>query len=199
MRLPRFTPAVRRTLTVLMGVVTLALAVPADGQQQQPVDPAWLRFDPAARTVHFELIAGFNGLNGALNFNGFRDGELVLVVPVGWKTEIAFRNHDGMLSHSAEVIAPQTPLPTQPIDPAIPRAVTVKLASGLPPEGTDRMRFIAQPAGEYLIFCGVPGHGIAGMWIRLRVSSTARTPELLTEAAGTGGDTGRQDDARRSP
>jgi hypothetical protein len=197
MRLPRLTPARPRTLAALIGAVTLALAVPAGAQQQ--VDPAWLRFDPAARTVRFELIAGLTGLNGALNFNGFRDGELILVVPLGWQTEIAFRNHDGMLSHSAEVIAPQTPLPTQPVDPAILRAFTVKLASGLPPEGTDRMRFVAQPAGEYLIFCGVPGHGIAGMWIRLRVSATARTPELLTEAAGSGGDTGRQEDARRSP
>jgi sulfocyanin SoxE-like protein len=185
MRLPRLTPARPRTLAVLIGAVTLALAVPAGAQQQ--VDPAWLRFDPAARTVRFELIAGLTGLNGALNFNGFRDGELTLVVPLGWRTEIAFRNHDGMLSHSAEVIAPQTPLPVQPVDPAIPRARTANLAAGLPPEGTDGMRFVAQPAGEYLIFCGVPGHGVAGMWIRLRVSATAPTPELLTEAPIPGG------------
>jgi hypothetical protein len=41
------------------------------------------------------------------------------------------------------------------------------------------MRFAAQPAGEYLIFCGVPGHGAAGMWIRLRVSAPAQAPALL--------------------
>lgn len=178
------------TLAAVVGLVSLSLAVPARAQQQQQqqqVDPTWLRFDAAARTVHFQLIAGLTGLNGALNFNGFRDGELTLVVPVGWKTEIAFRNHDGMLSHSAEVIAPATPLPAQPVDPAIPRARTIKLASGLPPEASDAMRFDAQPAGEYLIFCAVPGHGISGMWIRLRVSATARTPELLlTPAAGPG-------------
>jgi len=170
----------------MVGLVAASLAAPASAQQAS-IDPNWLRFDAAARTVRFELIAGLTGLNGALNFNGFRDGELTLVVPVGWKTEIAFRNHDGMLSHSAEVIAPRTPLPVQPVEPAIPRAFTVKLGSGLPPEATDLMRFVAQPAGEYLIFCGVPGHGIAGMWIRLRVSATARTPELLTHAATGGG------------
>lgn len=185
MCLARLKLARRRTLAVMMGVVTMAIAVPASAQQQ--VDPTWLRFDPSARTARFELVAGLTGLNGALNFNGFRDGELTLVVPLGWRTEIAFRNHDGMLPHSAEVIAPQTPLPVQPVDPAIPRAFTVNLASGLPPEGTDGMRFIAQPAGEYLIICGVPGHGVAGMWIRLRVSATARTPELLTEAPSTDG------------
>jgi hypothetical protein len=122
-------------------------------------------------------------VNGALNFNGFRDGELTLVVPVGWTTQIAFRNHDGMLPHSAEVIAPQKPLPTQPVTPAIARAFTTSLATGLPPEGTDDMRFSAQPAGEYLIFCGVPGHGAAGMWIKLRVSSSATTPALLLTPA----------------
>ena len=175
---------VGRTLAAMVGLVTLSLAVPASAQQQR-VDPTWLTFDKTAKTVRFHLIAGLTGLNGALNFNGFRDGKLTLVVPVGWQTEIDFRNHDGMLPHSAEVIAPQMPLPTQPGDPAIPLAFTLKLAQGLPSEATDVMRFAAEPAGEYLIFCGVPGHGAAGMWIRLRVSATARTPALLlTPAAG---------------
>ncbi len=167
---------------VRVGLVTLSLAVPASAQQQR-VDPTWLSFDTAAKTVRFQLIAGLTGLNGALNFNGFRDGALTLVVPVGWQTEIDFRNHDGMLPHSAQVIAPQTPLPTQPVGPAIPRAFTFKLVEGLPSEATDIMRFAAQPAGEYLIFCGVPGHGAAGMWIRLRVSATATTPALLLTPA----------------
>jgi hypothetical protein len=165
-----------------VGLIIILHAVPANAQQQQ-VDATWLTFDASARTVRFQLIAGLTGLNGALNFNGFRDGELTLVVPVGWKTEIAFRNHDGMLPHSAEVIAPQKPLPTQPVSPAIPRAFTLQLEKGLPPESTDDMRFTATPAGEYLIFCGVPGHGAAGMWIRLRVSATARAPELLRTPA----------------
>lgn len=155
-----------------------SLAVPARAQQQR-VDPGWLSFDSAARTARFQLIAGLTGLNGALNFNGFRDGGLTLVIPVGWKAEIAFKNHDGMLPHSAEVITPQTPLPALAPSPAISRAFTLSLAAGLPPGGTDVMRFAAQPPGEYLIFCGVPGHGAAGMWIRLRVSATAHTPALL--------------------
>ena len=174
-----------RTLAAMVGLVTVSLAGPASAQQQR-VDPTWLSFDAAAKTVRFQLIAGLTGLNGALNYNGFRDGGLTLVVPIGWKTEIAFRNHDGMLPHSAEVIAPQTPLPTQPVGPAIPRAFTLKLAEGLPSEATDTMLFAAQPAGEYLIICGVPGHGAAGMWIRLRISATAKTPALLlTPAAGS--------------
>src|SRR2546430_4567649 len=137
------------------------------------IAPAWLSVEAPAKTVRFQLIAGLTGVNGALNFNGFRDGGLTLVVPVGWQTEIDFRNHDGMLPHSAEIIAPQTPLPTQPVPPAIPRAFTLRLSEGLVSEATDTIRFKAQAAGEYLIFCGVPGHGAAGMWIRFRVSATA--------------------------
>ena len=176
-----------RTIAIaLFGLFGTAAAIRASAQEQQ-VDPAWLTVDTVAKAVRFELIAGLTGLNGALNFNGFRDGGLTLVVPLGWKAEMAFRNHDGMLPHSAEVIRPLSPLPTQPVAPAIPRAFTLKLAAGLPPEGTDEMRFAAEPAGEYLIFCGVPGHGAAGMWIRLRVSPTARTPTLLRTPA-TGGD-----------
>lgn len=172
---------------IRVACVGLLIVLPAAAAtaQHQKVDSQWLTVDTATNTVRFQLIAGLTGLNGALNFNGFRDGELTLVVPVGWKTEIAFRNHDGMLPHSAEVIAPQEPLPTQPVSPAISRAFTLNLEKGLPPEGTDEMRFTATPAGEYLIFCGVPGHGAAGMWIRLQVSATARTPALLqTPASG---------------
>jgi sulfocyanin len=158
--------------------------VPAPAAGPGPdVDPAWLNFDAAAKTVRFQLIAGLTGLNGALNFNGFSDGGLTLVVPAGWRTEIAFRNHDGMLPHSAEIIAPQTPLPTQPVPSVIPRAFTLRLTEGLVSEATDTMRFTAQPAGEYLIFCGVPGHGAAGMWIRFRVSATTEAPVIAATPA----------------
>src|SRR6266704_3330826 len=111
------------------------------------IDPTWLSFDAPAKTVRFQLIAGLTGLNGALNFNGFRDGGLTLVVP------------------------------------AIPRAFTLRLNEGLVSEATDTLRFTAQPAGEYLIFCGVSGHGAAGMWIRFRVSATAEAPALLATTA----------------
>lgn len=163
-------------------LLTGSLAIPVPAQEPR-VDPTWLSVDPATKTARFQLIAGLTGLNGALNFNGFRDGELTVVIPVGWTAEIAFKNHDGMLPHSAEVISPQSPLPAQPVSPAIPRAFTLDLAKGLPPEGTDVMRFTAQPVGEYLIFCGVPGHGASGMWIRLRVSATSQTPGLLLTPA----------------
>src|SRR5437879_12643907 len=172
-----------RTAAAWPAVVTVLGATSAHAQQQA-IDPTWLSFDAAARSARFQLIAGLTGLNGALNFNGFSDGSLTFVVPVGWQTEIDFRNHDGMLPHSAEVTAPPHPLPIQPVPPAIPRAFTLRLAEGLISEATDTMRFTAHPAGDYLIFCGVAGHGAAGMWIRFQVSASAKTPALLTPAPG---------------
>lgn len=161
----------------------VALWITSTGGPGPDIDPAWLSFDAPAKTVRFQLIAGLTGVNGALNFNGFSDGGLTLVVPAGWRTEIDFRNHDGMLPHSAEIVAPQTPLPTQTVAPAIPRAFTLRLTEGLVSEATDTLRFTAQPAGEYLILCGVPGHGAAGMWIRFRVGATTEAPALLATPA----------------
>src|SRR5919108_5908817 len=95
-----------------------------DSTQSSPIDSTWLTYDAAAKTVHFQLTAGLTGLNGALNFNGFRDGGLVLTVPAGSKVVVDFSNHDGMLPHSAEVIAAKVPVPSGPTDPAISRAYT---------------------------------------------------------------------------
>jgi len=150
----------------------------------QAIDPSWLSVDATSRTATFDLIAGLNGANGALNFNGFKDGGLTLTVPVGWTVVMHFRNHDGMLPHSAEVIDDVHPLPLQPVTPAFPKAFTLRLAEGIPSEGRDDLRFIADKGGSYLIFCGVPGHGAAGMWVRLMVSTSVPQPSLAATPLG---------------
>ena len=175
----------------LAGILAVAFGLPftlrAQGDHvgaSQPIDAGWLTADTATNTATFELIAGLTGLNGALNFNGFRDGGLTLTVPLGWTVVMHFRNHDGMLPHSAVVIPDSTPLPTAPVSPAFDRAFTVRLTEGIPPNGTDDVRFIANKGGAYLIFCGVPGHGVSGMWIRFDVSGSVRTPTLAATHAG---------------
>jgi hypothetical protein len=150
----------------------------------QAIDPSWLSVDATTRTATFDLIAGLTGANGALNFNGFKDGGLALTVPVGWTVVMHFRNHDGMLPHSAVVIDDVHPLPLQPVTPAFPKAFTLRLAEGIPSEGRDDLRFIADKGGSYLIFCGVPGHGAAGMWVRLMVSTSANQPSLAATPPG---------------
>src|SRR5437764_14537956 len=123
---------------ILSAAVMLALATGAaapralHGQSErtvpiQPIDPSWLQADTVTKTVTFQLVAGLTGLNGALNFNGFRDGGLTLTVPVGWNVAIHFRNHDGMLPHSAEVIGESHPLPPVSVTPALQRPLTLGL------------------------------------------------------------------------
>ena len=160
-------------------VVAVAMIVPALVKgQQQPVDPHWLSVNATAKTLRFQLTAGLTGLNGALNFNGYSDGGLTLTIPTGWTVEMDFVNNDGMLPHSAIVVAATLPIPATPSGAAISRAVTIRPSEGLPPLGKDTMRFTAAPAGDYFIVCGVPGHATAGMWIRLRVSDTAMAPTM---------------------
>jgi hypothetical protein len=131
----------------------------------------WLKYDPASRTVTFELIAG------PFNFNGYTSGGATLVVPAKANVVINFVNKDGT-PHSAEIISGEGPLPNAAVDPAIPRAYTNKLLEGLPQEGTDVMRFTAPESGAYRIFCGVPGHGLSGMWIWMKVDPEAKTPSF---------------------
>src|SRR6266446_6545403 len=76
------------------------VVVRAQGDAAAPapaVDPSGLQVDSVTKPVTCQLVAGLTGLNGALNFNGFRDGGLTLTVPLGWSVVMHFRNHDGML------------------------------------------------------------------------------------------------------
>jgi len=64
------------------------------------IDPTWLSFDAPGKTVRFQLIAGLTGLNGALNFNGFSDGGLTLVVPADTASHAAGRARDAAGIHA---------------------------------------------------------------------------------------------------
>jgi hypothetical protein len=99
------------------------------------------------------------------------------VLPSKANVVMNFVNKDGT-PHSAEIISGEGPLPNAGGDPAIPRAYTNKLIEGLPQEGTDVMRFTVPENGTYRIFCGVPGHGLSGMWIWMKVDPTAKTPSF---------------------
>jgi hypothetical protein len=137
----------------------------ASGQQDQV-----LKYDAATNTVTFQLIAGPNGFQ----FNGYSNGGATLTLPSKANVVINFVNKDGT-PHSAEVISGEGPIPNAGGDPAIPRAYTNQLLQGLPQEATDVMRFTVPVSGKYRIFCGVPGHGLSGMWMWMVVDPAAKT------------------------
>lgn len=140
-------------------------AAPSTGTDQG------LKYDAASNTVTFDLVAG------PFNFNGFTSGAATLTVPPKANMVVNFVNKDGT-PHSAEIISGEGPIPNASTDPAIPRAYTNKALEGLPQEATDVMRFTVPETGKYRIFCGVPGHGLSGMWIWLKVDPAAKTPSF---------------------
>jgi sulfocyanin len=158
-----------------LGILLVALAAyrPASSGQ-------WYSYDAATNTVTVKLEAGAPGSAGPFNFNGYTSGEATLVVPAKSNVVINFVNNDGT-AHSAAVIADSEPMPNMGGMPAIPRAYTRDLTQGIPQGGTDDMTFTAPANGAFRIFCGVPGHGISGMWIRMKVDPSAKGPSWTTE------------------
>ena len=139
----------------------------------------WVSWDAASKTVTFKLEAGAPASTGPFNFDGYSNGKATLVVPAGSTVVMNFSNHDGT-PHSAELIPDKDPMPNMAGDPAIPAAYTKDVDAGLPQGGTDVINFTAPASGTYRIFCGVPGHGLSGMWIRFKADPAARTPSLVT-------------------
>jgi sulfocyanin len=141
--------------------------------------PKYLSWDPASKTATFELIAGGEGAKSPFNFNGYTDGQANLVVPPGVNVVMNFVQKDGT-PHSAVVIPDKDPMPNMDGEAAIPKAYTNKVLEGLPQEAKDVIRFTAPDSGSYRIFCGVPGHGLSGMWIRFTVDAAAKEPKFVT-------------------
>ena len=171
-----------RLPTSLMTGLLLLCAVGARAQTMKggKIDPTWLRADAASKTADFKLVAGLTDANGGMNFNGFSQGGLVLTVPQGWNIVLHFTNEDPNLPHSVEIIAEAPAVPSGPVPPAFEHATTGRLEQGFTSGQGAEVRFVAGKNGTFLIFCAVPGHGAAGMWIRLAVSGSAATPALAT-------------------
>lgn len=136
----------------------------------------FMSYDAAAKRVNLEIIAAFNSQQGGFNFNGGSNGAHTITVPAGWQVQMHVKNVDA-IPHSAIIIADQRPLPNAPDTPAIPRAYTSHVNDGLQPQtGADDLSFRASKPGNYLIYCGVPGHGPSGMFIKFVVSESATVP-----------------------
>jgi hypothetical protein len=155
------------------------LTLPASLTAEADTASKWVSYDARTNTVTFTLEAGAPGTNGPFNFDGYTNGGATLVVPPKSTVIMNFVNEDGT-PHSAEVIPDADPMPNMGGDPAIPAAYTTDLTQGLPQFGKDVIQFTAPASGSFRIFCGVPGHGLSGMWIRFRVDPTAKTPALVT-------------------
>ena len=136
----------------------------------------FMTYNPAAKTVHLQVTAALTSQRGGFNFNGGSDGSQTITVPQGWTVRMHVRNVDA-IPHSAILILDEKPLPNAPETPAISRAYTSHVSDGLPAQtGEDDVEFRASKVGNFLIYCGVPGHGPSGMYIKFVVAADATKP-----------------------
>jgi sulfocyanin len=171
-------------LIITAAVAFGAAAVPMLATAQTA--PSWMHVDPAKKTVNFDVLMAPNGTNGGLNFNGYHHGELTITIPVGWHVDMNVTNKGfGAIPHSLEIIKASEGIPNQGSEPpAFDGAETIELINGMNVGQSDHATFTADAPGKYWIFCGVPNHGVGGMWDNLVVSSTATTPavDIKTQA-----------------
>jgi sulfocyanin len=147
------------------------LARVARGQEHE-----YLSWNADTKVAHLTLHAGAQGVNGGMNFNGAQRGGHAVILPVGWRVQVTLVNDDNALPHSAIVIAAGDSVPNRVDTPAFPGAATASADEGILVGDSTAFAFTTERAGEFWLFCAVPGHGRAGMYLRLTVSRTARLP-----------------------
>jgi Sulfocyanin (SoxE) domain len=135
----------------------------------------WLQADSATKTVALSLEVSRPADAASALLNGFRSGEIEIVVPFGWTVTWNFQNQDSTAPHSLVLMTARERVPLEGGRSAFSNARTRMVTEGLPAGQTDRSSFEVDEAGWYWLICGVPGHAIAGEWIELQVSREAKT------------------------
>jgi hypothetical protein len=134
--------------------------------------------DSAARTATLELVVTRKtGAPSAL-INGYRAGEVRIVIPVGWTVKWNWRSADSTTPHSLVVMVQREKLPLEGGRPSFSNAMTRMVTEGLRPGQGDQSTFEAEEAGWYWMMCGVPGHGLNGEWLELRVDPEGKTASV---------------------
>lgn len=141
---------------------------------QELQTPDWYQYDEAANTVTLDIVAGETPDINHWNYNGYGNGEITVVVPVGAQVTINFSNQDPNLAHSIGVAGfssnPPANLQPEPVfEGAISSNPTDMTAATMTGE-SETVTFTASQAGEYSLACYIPGHAVSGMWIGFTVS-----------------------------
>lgn len=137
----------------------------------------------SAKSVVFKLTAGVPGKNNGFNFDGYYGGQANFEVPVGWTVTYEFSNSSA-IPHSLQVTSSlKTPLTSIVNELGSPeQAPAKKPAQGLRGHAIHAVSFTTSKAEKLFLVCGVAGHLQAGMWDRMTVSSSLKTPTI---AVGT--------------
>ncbi|HWN18080.1 MAG TPA: sulfocyanin-like copper-binding protein [Gemmatimonadales bacterium] len=152
-----------------------APATPAD----TAASPPWIVVDSAARVVTLSLEVTAPPEAPSALINSYRAGEARIVVPLGWTVKWDWRSADSTAPHSLVVMVQREKIPQEGGRASLSNAMTRMVVEGLRSGQNDQTTFAADEAGWYWLLCGVPGHGIKGEWLELRVDPEAKLPSVV--------------------
>lgn len=177
--LPLMIKSMQRLQTVLLSLLVF-LSASLNAPKADVLIPEWLSYDSAKKQAHFKLIAAKNANNNGYNYNGYYQGNISLKVPVDWLIRISLTNWDANSTHDIILTRPfvNDDIP----DELTGQFSTIKRAYITPlfANESDTLSFISK-AGQYWLFCGVKGHGIDGMWIKLEADNKLQSPIIKTK------------------
>ena len=98
-------------MRVCIAILVLGLAAcdPLTGTGPgNPPDPkGYIHSDPATHAVVITLIAGYPAGDYQFNYNGYRNGTLVISIPIGWQVTVQCENR-GTVPNSCAVVTTST-------------------------------------------------------------------------------------------
>ena len=145
------------------------VAAPAAGEISMP---EWYQMD--GENVTLNITAGLTDKGNYWNYNGYQNGEITVMVPVGANVTVNFQNDDPNMAHSLGISAgfdspPAVVEPVAVFDGAITSNPT-SMTEGTLPGQSETISFTAGEAGEYVMVCYIAGHAVRGMWVKFVVS-----------------------------
>jgi len=145
------------------------------GPGTAPDPKRYIHTDPAMHAVVITLIAGYPTGDYQFNYNGYRNGALVITIPVGWQVTVQCENH-GTVPNSCAVVRGNHDL--VPIEPGWS---TPNPTRGLDPGQSATFVFSPSTTGSYRIASLVGGNEASGMWADLEVTASG-VPAIKGEA-----------------
>ena len=137
-------------------------------------------YKASTKQVVYKMVGGVSGKNSGFNYDGYYGGQANFEVPLGWSVTLEFSNASGV-PHSLE-ITDSLKLPLKGIVNAFgaPQAVPANPVAGVKKgAGIQVISYSTTKSGQYYLVCGVIGHAKAGMWDRMTVSSSVKTPKIV--------------------
>jgi hypothetical protein len=159
------------TAVAVIGLGTGAAACGASAPHRLPLE-RWLSYSRARRIATVSARAGYDGVYGGFNFNGYGKGAVLVTIPRGWKVIVHCVNRSADRRHSCAVVRG-----VGATTPAFRRASSPDPERGLAPGRATTFTFTASVLGVYRLVSLVPDQEGAGMWDVIEVASSA-TPSV---------------------